>query len=102
MPNQTHRAPPRYKIPGFFRSLLGLVNTVTGEVRIKGNVKRHISPLGSPRRRRGHHRVARLRKQAAESGLNPDVWFENVELIAAQDIGQETITYVLSLPRVAH
>ena len=24
MPNQTHRAPPRYKIPGFFSILLGL------------------------------------------------------------------------------
>src|ERR1700756_2222198 len=24
MPNQTHRAPPRYKIPGFFSILLGI------------------------------------------------------------------------------
>jgi membrane-bound lytic murein transglycosylase MltF len=38
-----------------------------------------------------------LRKQAAESGLNPDVWFDNVELIAAQDIGQETVTYVRNI-----
>ena len=42
----------------------------------------------------GPTRIARLRKRAAESGLNPDVWFDNVELIAAQDIGQETVTYV--------
>src|SRR6201987_567501 len=42
-------------------------------------------------------RVPRLRKQAAESGLNPDVWFENVELIAAKDIGQETVTYVRNI-----
>jgi membrane-bound lytic murein transglycosylase MltF len=45
----------------------------------------------------GPSRVARLRKQAAESGLNPDVWFENVELIAAQDIGRETVTYVRNI-----
>jgi membrane-bound lytic murein transglycosylase MltF len=45
----------------------------------------------------GPTRVARLRKRAAESGLNPDVWFENVELIAAQDIGQETVTYVRNI-----
>ena len=45
----------------------------------------------------GPTRVSRLRKQAAESGLNPDVWFDNVELIAAQDIGQETVTYVRNI-----
>ena len=45
----------------------------------------------------GPTRVARLRKQTAESGLNPNVWFENVELIAAQDIGQETVTYVRNI-----
>jgi membrane-bound lytic murein transglycosylase MltF len=45
----------------------------------------------------GPTRVARLRKQAAETGLNPNVWFENVELIAAQDIGQETVTYVRNI-----
>ena len=45
----------------------------------------------------GPARVARLRKQAAENGLNPNVWFENVELIAAQDIGQETVTYVRNI-----
>ncbi len=45
----------------------------------------------------GPTRVARLRKKAARSGLNPDVWFDNVELIAAQDIGQETVTYVRNI-----
>jgi membrane-bound lytic murein transglycosylase MltF len=45
----------------------------------------------------GPTRVARLRKQAAEGGLSPDVWFDNVELIAAQQIGQETVTYVRNI-----
>jgi len=26
--------------------------------------------------------------------LDPNIWFANVELVAAQDIGQETVTYV--------
>ena len=43
------------------------------------------------------HGAEAQRKQAAESGLNPDVWFENVELIAAKDIGQETVTYVRNI-----
>src|SRR4051812_2744803 len=42
----------------------------------------------------GPNRIARLRKEASAMGLNPNVWFGNVELIAAKDIGQETVTYV--------
>ena len=42
----------------------------------------------------GPSRIAGLRKKAKDQGLNPDVWFENVELMAAKDIGQETVTYV--------
>jgi membrane-bound lytic murein transglycosylase MltF len=42
----------------------------------------------------GPSRIAGLRKKAATLGLDPNVWFGNVELVAAQDIGQETVTYV--------
>jgi membrane-bound lytic murein transglycosylase MltF len=42
----------------------------------------------------GPNRIARLRKEASDMGLNPNVWFGNVELVAAKDIGQETVTYV--------
>jgi membrane-bound lytic murein transglycosylase MltF len=42
----------------------------------------------------GPNRVARLRKKAAQDGLDPNMWFGNVELEVAQDIGQETVTYV--------
>jgi membrane-bound lytic murein transglycosylase MltF len=42
----------------------------------------------------GPNRIVRLRKEAADMGLNPNVWFGNVELVAAKDIGQETVTYV--------
>ena len=42
----------------------------------------------------GPARVAGLRSAASEAGLDPDRWFDNVELIAAQRIGRETVTYV--------
>jgi len=42
----------------------------------------------------GPNRIVRLRKQAAEEGLDPDKWFGNVELEVAKDIGEETVVYV--------
>ncbi|HEY4932899.1 MAG TPA: transporter substrate-binding domain-containing protein [Terriglobales bacterium] len=45
----------------------------------------------------GPNRIARLRKAAADMGLDPNVWFGNVELVAAKDIGQETVTYVANI-----
>lgn len=42
----------------------------------------------------GPNRIARLRKEAQEQGLDPNKWFDNVELMVAKDIGQETVTYV--------
>jgi membrane-bound lytic murein transglycosylase MltF len=42
----------------------------------------------------GPNRIARLRKQAAAEGLNPNLWFNNVELIVAREVGRETVQYV--------
>jgi membrane-bound lytic murein transglycosylase MltF len=42
----------------------------------------------------GPNRIARLRKKAAGEGLDANQWFGNVELVAARDIGQETVQYV--------
>ena len=42
----------------------------------------------------GPNRIARLRREATEMGLDPNIWFGNVELVAAKDIGQETVIYV--------
>lgn len=30
-------------------------------------------------------------------GLDPNLWFGNVELVAAKEIGQETVTYVSNI-----
>lgn len=42
----------------------------------------------------GPNRIVRLRKEAQKQGLDPNKWFGNVELVAAKDIGQETVQYV--------
>ena len=45
----------------------------------------------------GPGRVARLRKEAEAQGLDPNRWFNNVELIAAKRIGRETVQYVANI-----
>ena len=45
----------------------------------------------------GPAKVARLRKEAKAAGLNPNVWFNNVERIAAKRIGRETVQYVSNI-----
>ncbi len=42
----------------------------------------------------GPTRIAQLRARAASMGLNPNIWFGNMEIAAAKDVGQETVTYV--------
>jgi membrane-bound lytic murein transglycosylase MltF len=45
----------------------------------------------------GPGRIRELRKEAAARGLNPNVWFGNVERIASERIGRETVTYVSNI-----
>lgn len=45
----------------------------------------------------GPGRVRQLRREATARGLDANVWFNNVELIAAQRIGRETVTYVSNI-----
>jgi membrane-bound lytic murein transglycosylase MltF len=45
----------------------------------------------------GPGRIHSLREEAAKKGLNPNVWVDNVELIAAARIGMETVTYVANI-----
>jgi membrane-bound lytic murein transglycosylase MltF len=45
----------------------------------------------------GPARIAALRKKAAARGLDPNVWFNNVEVLAAEKIGPETVTYVSNI-----
>ena len=45
----------------------------------------------------GPTRISKLREDAAERGFNPDKWFFNVEHIAAEQIGRETVEYVANV-----
>jgi membrane-bound lytic murein transglycosylase MltF len=45
----------------------------------------------------GPGRIRQLRRLADQRGLDPNVWFGNVEEIAAERIGRETVTYVSNI-----
>ena len=45
----------------------------------------------------GPNRVRELRKQAAAQHLNPNIWFDNVERVASEKIGRETVQYVSNI-----
>ena len=45
----------------------------------------------------GPARVRSLRRMAGEAGLDPNKWFNNVELMAAREIGRETVQYVSNI-----
>ena len=42
----------------------------------------------------GPAEIASLRQEAREAGFDPNIWFRNVEIIAAKRIGRETVKYV--------
>jgi membrane-bound lytic murein transglycosylase MltF len=45
----------------------------------------------------GPARIRQLRKLAETRGLNPNIWFNNVERVVAEKIGRETVTYVSNI-----
>ena len=45
----------------------------------------------------GPARIQSLRKEAAKRGLDPNQWFNNVEIVASEKIGRETVTYVANI-----
>lgn len=45
----------------------------------------------------GPNRIAKLRQKAEELGLDPNVWFRNVEISVAAEVGRETVTYVSNI-----
>ena len=45
----------------------------------------------------GPNRIAQYRKEAARRGLNGNIWFDNVERVAAAKVGAETVQYVKSV-----
>jgi membrane-bound lytic murein transglycosylase MltF len=59
------------------------------------NVNRHLFAFAAYNG--GPNRIARLRREAAAKGLDPNKWFNNVELLAAEQIGRETVQYVSNI-----
>ncbi|MFC4523763.1 MltF family protein [Cupriavidus pinatubonensis] len=45
----------------------------------------------------GPGNIKKMRAEAEERGLNPDKWFNNVEIVVAEEIGIETTTYVRNI-----
>ena len=45
----------------------------------------------------GPGRLRQLRRETQERGLDPNVWFNNVERVASERIGRETVTYVSNI-----
>jgi len=45
----------------------------------------------------GPGRIQNLRKEAAKQGLDPNVWFNNVERVVSSRVGRETVTYVSNI-----
>jgi membrane-bound lytic murein transglycosylase MltF len=45
----------------------------------------------------GPAKISRLRNRAKKAGFDPNVWFGNVEILAAKKIGRETVQYVSNI-----
>lgn len=45
----------------------------------------------------GPNRIARLRKKTADAGLDPNRWFNNVEILVSAEVGRETVDYVANI-----
>ena len=45
----------------------------------------------------GPAEIQKLRREAAQRGYNPNLWFNNVEILASAEIGQETVEYVSNI-----
>lgn len=45
----------------------------------------------------GPTRISRLRRKTAQMGLDPNVWFDNVEMVVAREVGREPVRYVSNI-----
>jgi membrane-bound lytic murein transglycosylase MltF len=45
----------------------------------------------------GPTRIRNLRRKTAAAGLDPNIWFDNVEVLVAREVGRETVRYVSNI-----
>ena len=50
----------------------------------------------------GPGRIRQLRAETKKRGLDPNLWFGNVERVASERIGRETVTYVSNIYKYLH
>lgn len=60
-----------------------------------GRLDRHLLAFASYNA--GPGRVRQLRRRAAREGLDPNLWFDNVEIVVARQVGRETVHYVSNI-----
>jgi membrane-bound lytic murein transglycosylase MltF len=58
-------------------------------------MNQHLLALGAYNA--GPRRMINLRAEAEKTGYDPNIWFDNVEVIAAKRIGRETVQYVANI-----
>ncbi|HLB83448.1 MAG TPA: transglycosylase SLT domain-containing protein, partial [Steroidobacteraceae bacterium] len=58
-------------------------------------VNRHLFAFASYNA--GPNRIQRLRRVAADEGLDPNKWFNNVEVVVAREVGRETVQYISNI-----
>jgi hypothetical protein len=56
-------------------------------------------PEGAPRKANAENlgQLVELRREADKQGLDPNVWFGNVESVVSERIGREKVTYVSNI-----
>jgi len=45
----------------------------------------------------GPGRIRQMRKKAEARGLDPNIWFNNVEVVTSEVVGRETVQYVSNI-----
>ena len=61
------------------------------------STSRTVTSLLSPRTTSGRAQIQSLRRKTEAEKLDPNVWFNNVERVAAERIGQEPVRYVRNI-----
>ena len=84
----TWTTPPTLPWPGFFRGRKAIFEEYFA-------VDKGLFTFASYNA--GPGRIRQLRREAQKRGLNPNIWFGNVERIASERIGRETVTYVSNI-----
>jgi hypothetical protein len=54
-----------------------------------------VKPPTAPKQWTG--RMKQLRAEAATKGYNPNIWIDNDEIVVAERVGAETVTYVSNI-----